>query len=379
MTKNPESTQSAMLKRRENAVAAGVMSAHPVVIAAMPGSEAGQPILRLRPLVSIDERSFMNHVIKRVIAACLLLSASMLHAQTWPDKPVRMIVAYPPGGGVDVVARIVAQRLSETLMQQVLVDNRSGANGAVGADLVAKAAPDGYTVLMASTAELVSGPAAGQKIPYDPVSDFIPIALVGETPIAIVSHPSLPVTDLMGLVRYTKANPDRVMYATPGGGSEGHFAAEALKAQTGASMGHIPYRGGAPALNDIAGNQVPIGFIGLPPVVGFAKPGRVRILAVGTPERSPIFPDAPSVSEFPGIKDYRFTIWMGVFAPARTPAAIVQRLSAELVKEPATRERLAAAGVTSMGLVGAEFNAFVEAERVRYRNVARTSGIKIEN
>lgn len=325
----------------------------------------------------------MKLSLKVSIAACAWLCTTLLHAQTWPaEKPVRMVVGFPPGGSVDLVARIVAQRLSELLKQQIVVDNRSGANGAIGADSVAKAAPDGYTVLMASTAELVAGPAAGQKTPYDPEADFVPIALVGETPVVIVAHPSVPATDLPGLVNHMKANPGRLTFATPGTGSEGHFAGEALKSMTGAAIQHIPYRGGAPALNDIAGNQVQLGMVGLPPVVGFAKSGRVKILAVGTPQRSRVVPEVPSAGETPGLKDWQFTIWMALFAPPKTPAAVVERLGTEIAKltqEPGFREKLAAVGVEPMGLTGQTLGTFLQAERQRYRAVARTSGIKVDN
>jgi tripartite-type tricarboxylate transporter receptor subunit TctC len=325
----------------------------------------------------------MKPSLKRVLAACALLCSTTLHAQSWPaDKPVRMVVGFPPGGGVDVVARIVAQRLSEVLKQQIVVDNRAGANGTIGADHVAKSAPDGYTILMASTAEVVAGPAAGQKTPYDPEADLVPVVLVGETPVVVVAHPSVPASDLAGLVSHVKANAGRIAYASPGNGSEGHFAGEALQAITGAAMQHVPYRGGAPALNDIAGNQVPVGLVGLPPVVSFAKSGRVKVLAVGTSQRSRALPDVPSASETPGLKDYRFTIWMAMFAPVRTPAAVVERLAAEVAKltqEPGIREKLAAIGVEPLGLTGPALAAFLQAERQSYRTVARSSGIRIDN
>lgn len=309
------------------------------------------------------------------------LAAGVAQAQSWPDKPIRMIVGYPPGGGLDVVARTVAQRLSETLKQQVVVENRSGASGAIATDFVAKSAPDGYTILMASPAEVVVGPAAGQKTPYNPESDLAPVALAGETPLVIIAHPSVPTKTLQDFVSYVKANPGRLSYGSPGNGSSMHFAGESLKAQAGAFMVHIPYRGAAPALNDVLGNQVAVGIMGMPPVVAHAKAGRVKIVAVTTAKRSSVFPDVPAVSELPGMKDYRFTNWMGVFAPAGTPPAVIEHLGSEIakiVKEPATSAKLRAAGVDGLGLQGQEFAAFLASERKRYKTIAQERGIKFQ-
>ena len=313
-------------------------------------------------------------------AASLALPQGVL-AQAWPDKPIRMVVAFPAGGGLDLVARTVAQRLSEILRQQVVVDNRGGANGAIGADLVAKSAPDGYTLLMASPAEVVVGPVAGQKVPYDPEKDLVPVALAGEAPLVIAAHPSVPANSLKEFVAYAKAHPGRLSYGTPGTGSSMHFAGESLKSRAGAFLVHIPYRGAAPALNDALGNQVSVAIVGMPPVVPHAKAGRLKVLGVTTAKRSPVMPDVPAVAELPGLSDYRFTNWMGVFAPARTPAPVLERLSSEiarLVKEPAVREKLNAAGVEAMGLNAAEFGRFLQGERNSYQTIARERAIRIE-
>ena len=316
-----------------------------------------------------------------MVATCAGLCSPLVMAQTWPDKQIRIIVAYPAGGGVDLVARVVAQRLGEVLKQQVVVENRGGASGSIGADIVAKAPADGYTLLMASPGEVIVGPAAGQKTPYNADTDFAPVALVGETPLVFVAHPSQPFTSLKDLVAYTKANPGKLSYGSPGNGRSMHFAGESLKAGTGAFMVHIPYRGAAPAVNDALGNQVGIAIVGMPPTVGHVKANRLRALAVTTPKRSAVMPDVPSVAELPGMKDYRFTNWMGVFTPAKTPVAVVERLSTEIAKiamEPSTRERLLAAGVEPMGLAGAEFTAFLTAERNRYKTIVKDRAIKFE-
>ncbi|UUZ66471.1 tripartite tricarboxylate transporter substrate binding protein (plasmid) [Polaromonas sp. P1-6] len=259
---------------------------------------------------------------KRILSAVLVALAAgqvpVAQAQAWPNKPLRLIVAYPAGGGLDLVARTVAQRLSEQLRQPVLVENRGGASGSIGADVVAKSAPDGYTLLMASPAEVVVGPAAGQKTPYNPKTDFIPVALAGETPLVLVVHPSTPGKDMASFVAYARSNPGKLNYGTPGNGSSMQFAGESFKAGTGAFILHIPYRGAAPALNDLLGNQISMAIVGMPPVVAHAKSGKLRVLAVTTPKRSALMPDVPTVSEMPGMRDYRFSNWMGVFAPAKT-------------------------------------------------------------
>jgi tripartite-type tricarboxylate transporter receptor subunit TctC len=316
-----------------------------------------------------------------LLAACASLCCSWAIAQTWPEKPIRLIVAYPAGGGVDLVARTLALRLSDALKQQVVVDNRGGASGSIGTDIVAKSAPDGYTLLMASPAEVIVGPAAGQKTLYNAELDFVPIALAGETPLVLVAHPSIPAVSLKEFVSYAKSNPGKLSDATPGSGSSMHFAGESFKAGTGAFMVHIPYRGAAPALNDALGNQVSVAIVGMPPTVAHVKAGRLRALGVTTAQRSSVMPDVPSITELPGLESYRFTNWMGVFAPARTPPAIVERLGLEIariVKEPVTREKLAAAGVEPMGLTGTEFTSFLAVERQRYKGIARDRKIRFE-
>lgn len=323
----------------------------------------------------------MNRIFSVVLAGLVAASVTVVQAQTWPTKPLRLVVAYPAGGGLDLVARTVAQRLSEQLHQPVVVENRGGASGSIGADVVAKAAPDGYTLLMASPAEVVVGPAAGQKLPYNPETDLMPVALAGETPLVLVTNPATPGKDLASFASYAKNNPGKLSYGTPGNGSSMQFAGEAFKAGSGAFILHIPYRGAAPAINDVLGNQISMVIVGMPPVVAHVKSGKLRVLAVTTSKRSALMPDVPAVAELPGMRDYRFSNWMGVFTSAKTPAFVVDRLSAEIAKmmqEPATRERLLAAGVEPMGLVGKDFNNFLAAERKRYGTVAKERGIKFE-
>lgn len=323
----------------------------------------------------------MKFIISAILVAVAASFAPYVQAQAWPIKPVRLIVAWPAGGGTDLVARIVAQRLSEQLKQPVVVENRSGGSGSIGADLVVKAAPDGYTLLLAASTELVVGPAAGQKTPYNPETDFVPVALAGETPLVLVANPATPAKDLASFVAYARSHPGKLSYGTPGNGSSMQFAGESFNSDVGTSILHVPYRGAAPMLNDLLGNQIPVGIVGMPAVVPHAKAGKLRVLAVTTSKRSAVMPDVPTLSELPGMGEYRFSNWMAIVAPAKTPAPVVERLGAEvarMMQEPAMRERLLAAGVEPMGLVGKEFNSFLVAERKRYGTVAKERGIRFE-
>ncbi len=322
---------------------------------------------------------FVRQLLAAIIATAIMHSA--LAADAWPSKPIHLVVAYPAGGGLDFVTRAVGQRLSEGLGQQVIVENRSGASGSIGADAVARSAPDGYTLLMASPAEVVVGPAAGQKVPYNPTTDLVPIALAGETPLVLVINPAVPAKNLAEFIAYAKANPGKLNYGTPGTGSSMQFAGEAFNAGLGIQIQHVPYRGAAPAISDALANQVPMAIVGMPPTVGAVKAGKLRAIAVTSKKRSAVMPDVPAVDEIKGMNDYRFTNWMGLFAPGKTPPAILDRIGAEVAKmmqEPVMRQRLLNAGVDPQGMRGAEFAAFLKAERQRYDKVAAERGIKFQ-
>lgn len=300
-------------------------------------------------------------------------------AQTFPDKPVRLVVAYPAGGGLDFVGRTLAQRLSEAWGQPVTVDNKSGASGSIGADAVAKAKPDGLTLLLASPAEVLVGPIAGQKTPYDAEKSFVPVVLAGETPLAIVGHPSLDAANLVELVAAAKKSGQMLSYGSPGAGSSMHFAGEALNQWSGLSMTHVPYRGAAPAVNDLLGNQIPLAIVGMPPVVPHVKSGKMKMLAVTTAKRSPTLPDVPAASEVPGLADFQFSNWMMVLAPAGTPSDIVGKIAADVtrvVQDPATRKKLQEAGVEAAGLHGPALAKFIEQERTRYSAVAKSRNVR---
>lgn len=313
-----------------------------------------------------------------VFAAFLTITSTVFSAP-WPEKPIKIIVAYPPGGGVDAVARTYAQRLGESLNTNVIVENKAGASGAIGADYVAKSTPDGYTFLIASPAEVVVGPSAGQKVPYDPKIDLAPISLIGETPLVIVSHPSVPSKNISEFIALAKANPGKYSYGTPGNGSSMQFAGESLNAIAGLDVLHIPYKGAAPALADALGGQIPIAIIGMPPTIAHAKTGKIIILAVTSEKRSSAMPDVMAVAELPGIKTYRFTNWMGLFAPSKTPPDILGKLAiatAKIVREPSIREKLLSLGVEPIGNSPKEFSDFLKQEYSTYSKIAVERNIK---
>jgi len=318
---------------------------------------------------------------KRLFAIFIAALAATAHAQSWPEKPLRAIVAYPPGGGVDFVTRTVTQRLAEVLKQSIVVENRTGASGTIGADAVAKSAPDGYTFLVASPAEVLVGPIAGQKVAYDPERDLAPVTLIGETPLVVAAHPSLPAQTLQEFIALAKREPGKHSYGTPGSGSTMHFAGESLNAIAGIDILHIPYRGAAPAVTDLLGGQIRVGIVGMPPTVSHAKSGKLRILAVTSEKRSATMSDVPAVAELAGFKGYRFTNWMGVYVPAKTPAPIVERLAGEIgkiVRESDIRAKLISGGVEPVGNSPAEFAAFLRAERQAYSKIAKARGIRAE-
>ncbi len=315
----------------------------------------------------------------KTLAAALAFAASPAFGQGWPEKPIRVVIPYPPGGGVDFVSRAVSQRLGEVLRTSMVLDNRGGASGTIGADLVAKSAPDGYTMLIASPAEVLVAPIVGQKVNYDPARDLSPVTLIGETPLVIAAHPSLPAATLSEFIALAKAAPGKYAYGSPGTGSSMQFAGESLNALAGISVLHVPYRGAAPVVTDLLGGQVPIGIVGMPPTVPHAKSGKLRILAVTSDKRSSAMPDVPAVAELPGMKGYRFTNWMGVYVPAKTPQPVIDRLAAEIakiVREPATRDKLLSQGVEPVGDTTPQFAAFLKSEFDTYSKIARERNIR---
>lgn len=317
---------------------------------------------------------------KKFVLALMISVSSFAFAQDWPGaKPIRIVVPFPPGGGVDFVSRTVAQRLGEVLKTNVIVDNRSGASGAIGADAVAKSAPDGYTILIASPAEVLVGPISGQKMPYSPERDLAPVSLIGETPLAIAAHPSQPAKTLLEFIALARSAPGKYSYGTSGEGSTQHYAGASLASIANIDIQHVPYRGASPAVADLLGGQVPIGIVGMPPIVPHAKSGKLRILAVTSANRSAVMPEVPAVTELPGFTGYRFTNWMGMYVPANTPQQLIIKLATEvgkIVREPAVKERLLSQGVEAVGNTPAEFAAFLGAERLNYSKIAKERNIR---
>jgi tripartite-type tricarboxylate transporter receptor subunit TctC len=313
--------------------------------------------------------------------AAFLLAAMLpwpAFAQAYPAKPLRLIIPFPPGGSNDVVGRMVAAQLSARLGQPVVVENQGGAGGLIGAEMAAKAAPDGYTLLLVSVAYAFNP--AIYKLPYDPATAFAPVAMLGAGPVVIAVTPSLPVANVKELVAYAKSKPGQLNYATAGVGSFQHLAAELFRQQTATDMVHVPFKGGGPAMMDvIAGNtQVAIGsLIQMLPQI---KAGRLKALGVGNATRIPALPDLPTVSES-GVPGYEVTNWWGIVVPAGTPRAAIERLHRELqgvVSSAETRKRFEAEGAEPRQMGPEEFGRYITAETARWGQVVKAAGIKAE-
>jgi tripartite-type tricarboxylate transporter receptor subunit TctC len=314
------------------------------------------------------------------VAAFAALAPGLAWPQAYPGKPVRLIVPFPPGGSTDIVARIVAQKLSERLGQQVVVENRGGAGGTIGTDVVAKSTPDGYTLGVGSTSTHAVAPSVYTKLGYDPVKDFAPISLVAVSPYLLVVHPDVQVKSLQEFVAYVKARPGRLNYASAGTGSTTHLAMEMLKSAGGLYIVHIPYNGNGPAGTAVIAGQVDALFGSLPAVLPHAKSGRVRPIAVGTPKRSPSLPDVPTVAEsgFPG---FDASLWLSIMAPAGTPPPVVERLHKEIVAvigSPDAADALAKAGAEPLTSTPAELGGMIKDGVQKYAKIVKQAGIKTE-
>jgi tripartite-type tricarboxylate transporter receptor subunit TctC len=290
--------------------------------------------------------SMLRRALCAGFATAALLPAAALAA--WPEHPVKLVVPYPPGGATDVIGRIVAQRLSTALGQQVIIDNRGGAGGNIGADIAAKAKPDGYTLLMAAmTSHSTMARLERGKISYDLVKDLVPVQVVGFVPLVFVVHPSVPATSFQQLVSFAKANPKKLTYASSGAGAPQRMAVEMFRVQSGADMIHVPYKGSGPAMTDLVGGQVLMAAETVPAALQQIKAGKLRALAVTTPQRISMLPDVPTVAES-GWKDFEVVSTFGVMAPAGTPADVLARLNAEIGKimqDPAAKEQFLQQGV----------------------------------
>jgi tripartite-type tricarboxylate transporter receptor subunit TctC len=318
----------------------------------------------------------------RFIAAlfCIAMAASAAAQDNYPSKPVRMLVPYGPGGATEIIARIVAQRLTESLSQTFLVENRPGANGNIALEAAAKAAPDGYTLLMASTAEVAINHNLYSRMTYDPVKDLSAVTLAGITPLILVIHPSIPAQSLQELIALAKAKPGRLTFASPGNGSVQHLSGELLKILQRIDMVHVPYKGGAPAVTDLLAGQVSMFFAGMPPAMPHVKAGKLRAIAVTTTKRSPAAPEVPTMEEA-GVPGFDITNWFGVFVPAGTPKPIIAKLAAEIgqaLTRAEVKESLTAQGVQVGGTSTEEFSRFYRAEIAKYAKIIKDSGARAD-
>jgi len=323
----------------------------------------------------------MKKEILIALAGPLLLSSLLAQAQgAYPSRPVRLIVTVPPGGAADLVARVMAQKLGDSLGQTFVVDNRAGGGGQIAADTVAKAAPDGYTTLLASITTHGIGPHIYAKLPYDPVKDFAPVCLYATMPMIMVANAQLPVKNVPELIALAKAKPNSISFASSGSGGAPHLVGELFKNVTGAPLQHVPYKGSAPGAADVAGGQVQLMFDALAPHLPHLKSGRTKVLAAISPARLPIAPDAPTMTEL-GFAKVAASIWYGMLVPAGTPKALITKLNVEANKAlamPDVKERLAGAGIDVGGGSPEDYAKFIRDELAKWGPVVKASGAKLD-
>ena len=322
----------------------------------------------------------MTKLMSAAAALALVLQCAVAGAQAYPTKPVRLIVAFPPGGSTDIIARIVGQKLGERLGQQVVIDNRGGAGGTIGTEIAARGSPDGYTLTMGTTSTHVIAAGVYAKLRYDPVKDFDPLTLVATTPYLLVVNPGVKANSLKEFIALAKSQAGKLNYASAGSGTTTQLAMEMLKTAAGIDLVHVPYNGNGPANTATLGGQVQALFGSMPAVLTQAKAGRLRPLAVGTPKRSPSLPDVPSVAES-GYPGFDASLWLGFFAPKGTPAPILKRLQSELTsiaQSPEMKEQFERNGAEPLTNTPAEFTQLIKTEIDKYTKVIKAAGIKLE-
>jgi tripartite-type tricarboxylate transporter receptor subunit TctC len=309
--------------------------------------------------------------------ACIALGAL---AQSYPNRPIRLVVPFPAAGTTDILARAAAQKLTEALGQAVVVDNRPGAGGNIGSDLVAKSAPDGYTLLMGTVGTHAINPSLYSKMPYDHVKDFVPVVLVAGVPNVLVVNPALPVKSVADLIKLAKDKPGTINFASSGSGTSIHLSGELFKTMSGIDMTHVPYKGSSPALTDLIGGQVQVMFDNLPSALPQIKGGKLRAVAVTSLKRAPALPDVPTIDES-GLPGFEASSWFGVLAPAGTPAPIVAKINAEVNKwlqSADAREKLLSQGAEAAGGTPEQFAAHIRAETDKWAKVVKASGAKVD-
>ena len=324
----------------------------------------------------------MKQAIPRILAgaaAILLMTSVPVGAQQWPQRPVRIVVGFPPGGGIDVVARLVGARLSETLGQQIIVDNRPGANGILGTDIVAKALPDGHTYFIGTTGNLSVNPVLVKNLPFNMERDFVPVMQTSSVPFLVYTHPKVPATSLGELIAHIKSNPGKINYYSSGNGGLPHLASELLNNLAGIKAVHVPYKGSAPGFNDLMGGQVQFGFDAVPIGLQHVKAGRVRAIATTGPKRLAFLPDVAAANET--LKGFEVVNWYGIVAPAGTPARAIEHLNTEFLKAmnvPDLRDKLIAQGTDPVDSNPKAFGAFMKAESAKWARVIQQANIKAD-
>lgn len=328
----------------------------------------------------------MNHNLNRCIAwlglsiSALAIFSTPAASQTYPTRPIRLVVPQAPGSSTDIVSRILGEALGARMGQQVVVDDRPGAGGTIAASIVAKASPDGYTLMMSNSAVLAINIGLYRNLPYHPVDDFVPISLVASGPYVLLAHPSLPVKSVKELIALARSKPQELTFASGGNGTGTHLSGEMLKQMTGIKMLHVPYKGTPPGLTDLVAGQVSIMFAGVPPALPHLKSKRLRALAVTGAKRSSIVPEIPTMAEA-GVSGYVVDLWLGIIAPAGTPPAIIKKLNLEIVDKvrmPEIREKLAGMGMDAISTTPEAFGDFVQSEIKKWGRVIKESGIRVQ-
>lgn len=314
-----------------------------------------------------------------LLTTALMCSTHLAGAQAFPDRPIKLVVPFGAGSAVDTIARTIAAQVSEQLGQGVVVDNRTGANGIIAAEAVAKSLPDGYTLLMPNDGIMAANPALYPKLPYDPIKDFAPVILTSTVPLVLVANTQFSARSVPELIALAKARPGTIDFSSTGSGSAQHLAMEIFIDAAGIKMTHVPYKAMGPALTDVVAGTIPVMFSGMSNVIAFVKDGKLRVLGVSTPKRSPAMPDIPTIAEA-GLPGYGYAAWNGIVAPAGTPPAVVRRLYAEFAKamaNPNVKAKLAGLGFDLVGAGPEEFSNLIKADVARLGKLVRTAGIQV--
>ena len=314
-----------------------------------------------------------------LLALLLLFVPSLALAQSYPTKPIRLVVPYPPGGGTDIIGRVVAQKLTDAFGQQVVVDNRGGAGGVIGTEIVARSLADGYTLLMAPTSHVIN-PSIYSRLPYDTAKDFAPITLAASATIVLATHPSLPVKSVKELIAHAKSKPGELNFGSAGNGTVFHLAGELFKRQAGIDMVHVPFKGGGPTIAALAGGQISAAFETMLALSPHIKAGRVRGLAITSTQRSSVMPELPTTVEL-GLPDIVADNWYGFYAPAGTPRPVIAKVNSEIVKSlklPEVKERFQGLGTEVIGTTPEQLDVYVRKEMAKWSKTAREAGARVE-